>query len=165
MSSGFQPASCRRASTLPIMKSYREPQFVSRPDRPCIVADDQWAVVPRVWASAYFGHCRAPRGPTEAASSLRLPDVQSTEALYYREWAGNKYCRDGSCTKCSEAQNVSDFAANPSILTGTCTEVILTRRLQDLGVSFSVAPYDFHCRHWDPKLELRQLPRNTTRFC
>ena len=82
---------------------------------------------------------------------------------------GSDMCRGAveatGAAKCSEAQNVSDFAANPSILTGTCTEVILTRRLQDLGVSFSVAPYDFHCRHWDPKLELRQLPRNTTRFC
>ena len=105
----------------------------------CVVADDQFAVVPRVWASAYFGHCHAQR---DARLRLNMPSEQSERDLYYRRWSSNEYCAR-YCTKCFETLSMSQQLVSGSVLGGTCTEVILTRRLQDLGVPLSVRPFAF----------------------
>lgn len=136
----------------------------------CMVADDQFALVPRAYASAYFAQCRASDEHPEMVARRRasaLPKAGSPQArehrnatpYTFREWAPESYCTQ-HCSTCTELGNRSrGHGMRTMTFTGTCTEVLLTTRLKELGVVFSVAPFDFRCIHMHGDAAQKSLSR------
>ena len=128
----------------------------------CMVADDQFALVPRPYASAYFAQCRGLHGiegalARQMAAALNAVDRGTRSAYYVRSWESEAYCR-ASCSSCSELVATSNKTFRAGAFQGTCTEVLLTSRLKSLGVPLSVAPFGFRLVH---DLDLPDVQRAT----
>ena len=111
--------------------------------RACLVPDDQWAVVPRVWASRYF-LLRANDGEQEAPvplGSRPLLVAQATTTVTHKSDAGNV----SECTPCT--------AGVPS-----APESLLVARHIALGVPMGVAPFRFRVQ---PRVNASHLPHGS----
>ena len=107
---------------------------------PCLIADDQVAVVPREWSLEYFAHCAAHPGPSEevkqtldtrAGMPPRWPDDGSppVEAIY-RHWGDAVECE--ACMACNSSKKMQNTR---------CAEPRLTARLLALRVPLAVAAF------------------------